>query len=212
MSSKYIPKGKKPHQLWIEEHKDEIMNLPQNERVDYVYKNMNEQLNTNMKIQSVYQLLYRNNIIEHKKKNKDNNDSVEIIKPETVVDSLIEDNINSKINEYKKFDTPNFEKHETLKDYLSPAIQFTTEHLIHYIGQSNLIMCCLVPNIENIDDEHKPIVHKLIETLFTLNSEIENLKSLKEEMKNVNLSLCEEVVVKFLKNNEIDMYLSKYDK
>ena len=63
MSSKYIPKGKKPHQLWIEEHKDEIMNLPQNERVDYVYKNMNEQLNTNMKIQSVYQLLYRNNII-----------------------------------------------------------------------------------------------------------------------------------------------------
>ena len=73
-------------------------------------------------------------------------------------------------------------------------------------------MCCLVPNIENIDDEHKPIVHKLIETLFTLNSEIENLKTLKEEMKNVDLSLCEEVVVKFLKNNEIDMYLSKYNK
>ena len=141
--------------------------------------------------------------ITKQKKNK----NVEIINPETVVDSLIEDNINSKINEYKKFDTPNFEKHEVLKDYLSPAIQFTTEHLIHYIGQSNLIMCCLVPNIENIDDEHNPIIHKLIETLFTLNSEIENLKTLKEEMKNIDLSLCEEVVVKFLKNNEIDMYI-----
>ncbi len=31
-------------------------------------------------------------------------------------------------------------------------------------------------------------------------------------MKQVDLSRCEEVVVKFLKNNEIDMKLSKYDK
>ena len=73
-------------------------------------------------------------------------------------------------------------------------------------------MCCLVPNMENIDEEHKPIVNKFIDTLLSLNSEIDNLKSLSKQMEQVDLSRCEEVVVKFLKNNEIDMLLSKYDK
>ena len=220
--SKYIPKGKKPHQLWIDEHKEDILKLPQKDRVDYVYQKMNSELKTNMTIKAVYQLLYRNNIIEHKKSTKviktkaeKNNEDIEIINPKALVDSLIVNNTEDKINEYDKYDTPDFidkDNPKPLTDHISPAIQFTTEHLIHYLGQSSLIMCCLVPNMENIDEEHKPIVNKFIDTLLSLNSEIDNLKSLSKQMEQVDLSRCEEVVVKFLKNNEIDMLLSKYDK
>ena len=220
-TSKYIPKGKKPYQLWVEDHKEEIMKLPQKDRVDYVFQKMNEELKTNMKIQSVYQLLYRNNIIEHKKITQQKKDKdIEIINPKTIVDSIIVNNTEDKINEYKQFDVPEFTKSidpntkgsKPLIDHISPAIEFTTEHLIHYLGQTSLIMCCLVPNLVNIEEQHKPIVERFIQTLLTLNSQIDDLKELKEQMKQVDLSLCEEVVVKFLKDNEIDMYLSKYDK
>ena len=94
-------------------------------------------------------------------------------------------------------------------DHITPAIQFTTEHLLHYLGQSSLIMCCLIPNIENVEDEYKPIVNNFIDTLLTLNSEIDNLKKYSEEMKKVNLSCCEDVIVKFNKENEIDVKLKK---
>ena len=209
--SKYIRKGKKPYQLWIDEHKDEIMNITPKDRVDHVFQKLNEELKTNMKMKSVYQLLYRNNLIEHKKK-KDKDD--EIINPKSIVDSIIVNNTEDNINEYKKFDVPDFKQNDSkpLIDHISPAIEFTTEHLIHYLGQTSLIMCCLVPNLENIEDEYKPIVQRFIQTLLTLNSQIDDLKELKEEMKKVDLSLCEEVVVKFLKDNEIDVHLSKYDK
>ena len=208
---KYIRKGKKPYQLCIDEHKDEIMNITPKDRVDYVFKKLNEELKTNMKMKSIYQLLYRNNLIEHKKK-KDKDD--EIINPKSIVDSIIVNNTEDNINEYKKFDVPDFKQNDSkpLIDHISPAIEFTTEHLIHYLGQTSLIMCCLVPNLENIEDEYKPIVQRFIQTLLTLNSQIDDLKELKEEMKKVDLSLCEEVVVKFLKDNEIDVHLSKYDK
>ena len=225
-NSKYIPKGKKPYQLWIEEHKEELFKIPQKDRVDYVYQKMNEELKSNMSLKSVYQLLYRNNLIEHKKastviktKAEQNKEDIEIINPESVIDSLIVNNTDDKINEYNKYDIPEFidknmsseTKTKAIVDHMSPAVQFITEHLIHYLGQSSLIMCCLVPNMENIDEEYKPIVNKFIDTLLSLNSEIDNLKELSQQMKNVDLSRCEEVVVKFLKNNQIDMKLSKYD-
>lgn len=220
MSKKsYIPKGKKPYQLWIEEHKDEIMKLPQKDKVDFVFQKMNEELKTNMPLKNVYQLLYRNDLIEHKKTSKvittkaeKNNEDIEIINPKSVIDSIIVNNTDEKINEYKKFDVPNFgNKNKPLTDHISPAIEFTTEHLIHYLGQTSLIMCCLIPNIENVEDEYKPIVMRFIETLLNLNSQLDDLKELKEEMKKIDLSRCEEVVVKFLKNGEVDTHLSKYD-
>ncbi len=102
-------------------------------------------------------------------------------------------------------------KNEKLKDYISPAIEFTTEHLIHYLGQTSLIMCCLIPNIENIEEEYKPTVLRFIETLMNLNSQLDDLKELNEEMKKIDLSRCEEVVVKFLKNGEVNTHLSKYE-
>ena len=79
-----------------------------------------------------------------------------------------------------------------MKDHISTIIQFTTELLIHYLGQSSLIMCCLVPNMENIEEEFKPIVNKFIDTLLSLNSEIDNYKLLSEQMKQVDLSRCDE--------------------
>ena len=218
MSKKsYKPKGKKNYQLWIDEHKEDILKQESKNRIDYVFQNMNKELNLNMTLKSIYQLLYRNNLIEHKKitqqklnQRSDHIDDIEVIKPKALIDSIIVNNTNKNINEYEKFDNLDFEK--PMKDHISTAIQFTTEHLIHYLGQSSLIMCCLVPNMENIEEEFKPIVNKFIDTLLSLNSEIDNLKLLSEQMKQVDLSRCEEVVVKFLKNNEIDMKLSKYDK
>lgn len=218
----YKPKGKKPYQLWVEEHKNEILELPQKDKVDYVFQKMNEELKTNMSLKSVYQLLYRNDLIEHKKTTKvittkaeKNNEDIEIINPKSVIDSIIVNNTNDKINEYKKFDVPNFKSKNSeikpLTDHISPAIEFTTEHLIHYLGQTSLIMCCLIPNIENIEEEFKPTVLRFIETLMNLNSQLDDLKELNEEMKKIDLSRCEEVVVKFLKNGEVDTHLSKYD-
>ncbi len=206
----YKPKGKKNYQIWIDEHKENILKQESKNRVDYVYQNMNKELNLNMSLKSIYQLLYRNNLIEHKKmtQEKKKND-IEIINQKSLIDSLIDNNTNENINEYEKFDVPEFVKKEKLNDYISPAIQFTTEHLLHYISQSSLIMCCLIPNIENVEDEHKPIVNNFIETLLSLNSEIDNLKKYSEEMKKVNLSCCEDVIVKFNKENEIDVKLKK---
>ena len=226
MSKKsYKPKGKKNYQLWIDEHKEDILKQESKNRVDYVYQNMNKELNLNMPLKSIYQLLYRNNLIEHKKmtliqrracelstgsdQEKKKKENIEIIKPKSLIDSLIDNNTNENINEYEKFDVPEFSKNEKLNDYITPAIQFTTEHLLHYLSQSSLIMCCLIPNIENIEDEHKPIVNNFIETLLSLNSEIDNLKKYSEEMKKVNLSCCEDVIVKFVKDNEIDVKLKK---
>ena len=206
----YKPKGKKNYQIWIDEHKEDILKQESKNRVDYVYQNMNKELNLNMPLKSIYQLLYRNNLIEHKKmtQEKKKND-IEIINPKSLIDSLIDNNTNENINEYEKFDVPEFSKNEKLNDYITPAIQFTTEHLLHYLSQSSLIMCCLIPNIENVEDEHKPIVNNFIETLLSLNSEIDNLKKYSEEMKKVNLSCCEDVIVKFVKDNEIDVKLKK---
>lgn len=206
----YKPKGKKNYQIWIDEHQEDILKQESKNRVDYVYQNMNKELNLNMPLKSIYQLLYRNNLIEHKKmtQEKKKND-IEIINPKSLIDSLIDNNTNENINEYEKFDVPEFSKKEKLNDYITPAIQFTTEHLLHYLSQSSLIMCCLIPNIENVEDEHKPIVNNFIETLLSLNSEIDNLKKYSEEMKKVNLSCCEDVIVKFVKDNEIDVKLKK---
>ena len=213
VKSNYKPKGKKNYQIWIEEHKDDILKQESKNRVDYVYQNMNKELNLNMTIKSIYQLLYRNNLIEHKKTTQEKKkDNIEIIKPKSLIDSLIVNNTDNNINEYEKFDVPEFmnkEKQEVLTDHITPAIQFTTEHLLHYLGQSSLIMCCLIPNIENVEDEYKPIVNNFIDTLLTLNSEIDNLKKYSEEMKKVNLSCCEDVIVKFVKDNEIDVKLKK---
>ena len=166
----YQPKGKKNYQLWIEQHKEDILKQESKNRVDYVFQNMNKDLNLNMSLKSIYQLLYRNNLIEHKKttfkqqQDKENeNDNIEIIKPKSLIDSIIVNNTNENINEYEKFDKLDLTSQKMI-DHISPAIQFTTEHLLPYLTQTSLIMCCLIPNIENVEEEYKPVVNKFIET------------------------------------------------
>ena len=44
----YKPKGKKNYQIWIDEHKEDILKQESKNRVDYVYQNMNKELNLNM--------------------------------------------------------------------------------------------------------------------------------------------------------------------
>ena len=63
-AKKYIKKGPKPYTLWIINHKDEIMNIPSKDRADYVYNNLNNDLNLNKSKYDIYQLLYRNKMIE----------------------------------------------------------------------------------------------------------------------------------------------------
>ena len=53
-SSKYIKKGPKPYTLWIINHKDEIMNIPSKNRADYVYNNLNNDLNLNKSKYDIY--------------------------------------------------------------------------------------------------------------------------------------------------------------
>ena len=66
MSKKYERKNKKPYHQWVLDHKDEILALPNKDRTDYVMSKLKDELNLEMKKYNVYQLLYRNGMINHK--------------------------------------------------------------------------------------------------------------------------------------------------
>ena len=66
MSKKYERKNKKPYHQWVLDHRDEICSLPNNERIDYVMSKLKDELNLEMKKYNVYQLLYRNGMINHR--------------------------------------------------------------------------------------------------------------------------------------------------
>ena len=62
--SKYIKKGPKPYTLWLINHKDEIMNIPSLQRTDYVHEHLNNDLELHKTKYDIYQLLYRNKMID----------------------------------------------------------------------------------------------------------------------------------------------------
>ena len=66
MTKRYERKNKKPYHQWVLDHRDEIIALPNNERTDYVMSKLKDELNLEMKKYNVYQLLYRNGMINHK--------------------------------------------------------------------------------------------------------------------------------------------------
>ena len=66
MSKKYERKNKKPYHQWVLDHRDEILALPNKDRTDYVMSKLKDELNLEMKKYNVYQLLYRNGMINHK--------------------------------------------------------------------------------------------------------------------------------------------------
>ena len=79
-SSRYVKKGPKPYQIWVNNHKDEILNIESKKRTDYVHEHLNNDLNLKMSKYEIYQLLYRNKLIDRKHKNihsDDNNDNNE---------------------------------------------------------------------------------------------------------------------------------------
>ena len=66
MSKKYERKNKKVYHQWVLDHKDEILALPNKQRTDYVVSKLKDELNLEMQRYNVYQLLYRNGLINHK--------------------------------------------------------------------------------------------------------------------------------------------------
>ena len=66
MTKIYERKNKKNYHQWVLDHKDEIFSLPNNERTDYVMGKLKDELNLEMQRYNVYQLLYRNGLINHK--------------------------------------------------------------------------------------------------------------------------------------------------
>ena len=67
-SKGYVKKGHKNYQKLIDEHKDEILNVESKKRTDYVHEHLNNDLNLNKTKYKIYQLLYRNKLIDKKVK------------------------------------------------------------------------------------------------------------------------------------------------
>ena len=67
-SKGYVKKGPKNYQKLIDEHKDEILNVESKKRTDYVHEHLNNDLNLSKTKYKIYQLLYRNKLIDKKYK------------------------------------------------------------------------------------------------------------------------------------------------
>ena len=85
MSRKYERKNKKNYHQWVLDHKSEILELPSKQRTDYVMGKLNDELNLNMQRYNVYQLLYRNGLIEHK-----HDKPIPAVAPEVTADNEID--------------------------------------------------------------------------------------------------------------------------
>ena len=67
-SKGYVKKGHKNYQKLIDAHKDEILNVESKKRTDYVHDHLNNDLNLSKTKYKIYQLLYRNKLIDKKVK------------------------------------------------------------------------------------------------------------------------------------------------
>lgn len=67
-SKGYVKKCHKNYQKLIDEHKDEILNVESKKRTDYVHEHLNNELNLSKTKYKIYQLLYRNKLIDKKVK------------------------------------------------------------------------------------------------------------------------------------------------
>ena len=217
-STKYQKKEKKDYVKWIEEHHDDILKQPSSERAEYVFNNMSKEISTKMTLKAVYQLLYRKKLIEHKKLTEEKKkENVEMIHPEMVGETFMKGNEDAGITEYDDYDKP--EHWEDIKTkrigtdvsfILETSTGFVIEHLLHYITQTSILTCLLVPNSNNFDEEDKPTIEKIINVFMTLTSTVEDLKEVLKDLqhKKIDFSQCEDVIVKF-KKDCVDAYLAK---
>ena len=76
-SKGYVKKGHKNYQKLIDEHKDEILTVESKKRTDYVHEHLNNDLNLSKTKYKIYQLLYRNKLIDKNVKIDSNSSSSE---------------------------------------------------------------------------------------------------------------------------------------
>ena len=145
--SRYVKKGPKPYQIWVNNHKDEILNIESKKRTDYVHEHLNNDLNLNMSKYEIYQLLYRNKLIDRKHKNihsNDNNDNNEnytglinnINIPETISGIL------SQLTDLRKSNIDPEIINNTIEHYLSimNKINENINELINFKNELNSII------------------------------------------------------------------------
>ena len=59
-------RSRKNYHQWILDHRDEVLSMPNKDRTDWVMNKFKVELGLDMKRYNVYQLLYRNGLINHK--------------------------------------------------------------------------------------------------------------------------------------------------
>ena len=177
--STYQKKDKKDYIKWIEEHHGDILKLPNNERVDYVFKNLNKDLGLNMTSKAIYQLLYRKGYIEHKKLIEESEDYPKIIN-EIYSSGVVEDQI--KLND---------------DDYLYPGLVFNTQNLLMCIIQTLTISSLLIPNLNNFNEKDKPKIKKIIDTYSKIISLADDLKQIDRGLITINYKSCQPVLLDF---------------
>ena len=64
--SRYIKKAPKPYQVWLNDHHEEVMKIPSQDRTEYVKSHLMSEVSVNMTSYQVYQLLYRNMMTDKK--------------------------------------------------------------------------------------------------------------------------------------------------
>ena len=110
-------KNKKPYHQWILDHRDEIIALPNNERTDYVMSKLKDELNLEMKKYNVYQLLYRNGMINHR--------FAHLVPVETTTNSSIADDSEANSESYSEdlvFRNEPCNFRETLCNFFGPKL------------------------------------------------------------------------------------------
>ena len=167
--SKYVKKGPKDYKKWIDEHKDEIINIESKKRTDYVYEHMNHDLNINKSKYEIYQLLYRNKMIERKTKNNS---------PVTSVCATYDNKIQIKSEESSPINNNNnINNNLNLNHEPINNEPITISEITNYV--INLTKSDYNPEFL------QSIVKRYIELMNKLNDDLEQLNIFKKEIKNM---------------------------
>ena len=131
MTKRYERKNKKNYHKWVLEHRDEIITLPNKDRTDYVMGKLKDELNLEMKRSNVYQLLYRNGMINHK---------LDFLKPDPVIETT----------ETTTEEVPS----EDTETFITEPCNFR-ERLIQFFGPKLLEKITFIDNSDEYEDSSK---------------------------------------------------------
>ena len=133
-TSRYVKKGPKIYTQWIIEHKDEILNIPSKDRTHYVHEHLNNDLNLNKSRYEIYQLLYRNKLIDPLDHNKIAETKAEIEKKKEIKKEAVK-----KHNDYiyTLSDITDKLNHLTNSDFNPEFIQNITQKYLDILNKIN---------------------------------------------------------------------------